>query len=148
MALLAGGIYLNAVKPLWLAPPLLEYTPLLYAALAYAWLPLFFYALTQIMTRRRVVLVLLVVFTACGQWFCWASVAPRREIMEMTAGMSLMSRRQCAYSRLASGQVYYGCEMRLESSDTAQVWVLQQKFNVWPGWPVLGLVESNFSIED
>ena len=144
LVMLVVGVYLNATKPLWLAPPGFEYTPLVYAALAFAWLPLLAVGMARLMTHRRAMLVLLLVLIAGGQWFCWASVAPHREILEMTAWMSAMTTRRCAYT----GQTQYACETRMASSDSPQVWVLTQKFTAWPGWPLMWLDESHFVIED
>lgn len=36
---MGAGVILATLRPVWLAPPLLQYTPLIYLSLALAWLP-------------------------------------------------------------------------------------------------------------
>ena len=113
--MLVVGLLLNAAKPIWFAPPLLAYTPLVYTALALAWLPLLYGALTHLMRRSKLLILLLILVFACGQWFCWASVAPRKHIIELTGDISSFSERRCEYTSLAPGETTYAwsCELDL-----------------------------------
>lgn len=142
---LVAGVLLNATKPVWLSPPLFAYTPLVYIILALGWLPLLYFALAHLMDRRKLLVLVLVLSTACGQWFCWASIAPRRQILELFPG-GAFSERRCEYVSPDQGQTHYVCELRVGSSDRPDVRILTQEFAVWDSLPFMRLLESDFSI--
>ena len=142
---LAIVILLNATKPVWLSPPLFAYTPLVYIILALAWLPLLYFALTHLMGRRKLLVLVLVLLTTCGQWFCWASIAPRRQVLELFPG-GAFSERRCEITSPDQGKTHYSCELRVSSSDRPDEWILTQEFAVWDNLPFMWLLESDFSI--
>lgn len=143
---LAIGILLNATKPVWLAPPLFAYTSLVYIFLALAWLPLLYLALKHLVDRGRLLVLVLVLMTACGQWFCWASIAPRRQILELFPG-GAFSEQHCEYTSPGQGNTHYVCELRVGSSDSPDVRILTQEFVVWDRVPLMWLLESDFRVE-
>jgi hypothetical protein len=148
LLMLAIGLWLNVTKPVWLAPPLFVYTPFIYVVLAYAWLLLLYYVLAHLMGHKKGLVLFLVLLIAVGQWFCWASLAPRKQIVELVGDVSTFSRRQCEYTSPEPGKTNYVCELRMGSSDDPREWVLAQRVDVWTGWPFMGLVESDFWIEE
>lgn len=131
-----------AAKPVWLAPPLLVYTPLVYVLLAYAWLPLLYLAVVHLWPKRGWVL-LLVIMLMCGQWLCWSSVAPRQHIFETIGDTDAFAQRDCGYT---SPEIYV-CELKAGSSDNPDVWALTQTFRAWKNVPVVWLLESEFRVE-
>jgi hypothetical protein len=141
------GLFLNSTKPVWFAPPLFTYTPLLYVIIMVVWLPLLYFALARLINRNKWLALLLLGLIACGQWFCWASIAPRQQIAELFGGASVFSQQRCAYTSSESGERYYTCELRMASSDDPNEWVLRQRFRVWQSLPLMWRVESNFQIE-
>jgi hypothetical protein len=144
---LVVGLWLNSTKPIWLAPPLFVYTPVLYIVLMLAWLPLLYLALAHLMGRKRWLVLLLMGLIACGQWFCWASIAPRQQIAELFGDTSVFSQRQCEYTSAKSGETFYTCELRVGSSDDPKEQILRQRFRAWDGLPLMWLVDSTFRIE-
>lgn len=143
---LVAGLLFNAAKPVWLAPPLFDYTPLIYVAAMLAWLPLLYVALAKTTSRSRgatLGLVALVIFVQC---FCWMSAAPRKDVAELFGSSPVgLLERQCEYTT-EQGRTYYACKLRMWSSDSPEEWFLDQKFRVWEGFPVMWRVESSFRI--
>ncbi len=148
----ALGAYLNLRKPLWLAPPWLTCSPLGYALLLLAWLPLLGQALRHF-TQRGLLAVLLTLIVAIGSCFCGMVFAPTRSLAEdinlpLFAGEGPLEQFNCADEIGAGRQRLYRCEWRIASSDdTTTDAVYRYLFFAPVGWPVMWLIESSSARE-
>lgn len=143
-------IWLNVWKPIWLAPPWFRYTPFVYASLMLAWLPLLIYALSQIASRRW--LLILTVCILLGQCCSTCVFYPEIYIELMDLGLwggSLpLKDLSCRYESSSAEQTLYHCELCLGSSDRPQEIILTYVFRVPDGSPFMVLLESDTRYQD
>lgn len=143
-------IWLNLWKPIWLAPPWFRYTPLVYASLALAWLPLLIHAWSQSANRRwlRVLMVcLLLVLCGCS---CFLNPKLYYDLVSlgMFGGTLPLDDLSCRYESPSAEQTFYNCELCLGSSDVPQEMIITYKFKILDSSPFMVLLESDTRYQD
>jgi hypothetical protein len=105
LVMIVGGFLLNVYAPVWLAPPLFQYTIYLYLVLFFAWIPAY---LLLMRGKRRGRLMFLFVtvaalFTSCA---CMV-VIPRSSF-----GIAVLDTLECQPQPADAGRVRYACTRR------------------------------------
>lgn len=149
LAMLAVGLWLNRAKPIWLAPPNMQATPLLYLALTWAWLPVLAYALSHLISRRPL-MVLLIILIIIGQ-SCATLVLLPLEVFYLSTSNSqdtLLGRGlRCEVEQESTGQTL-ACQMCLISSDGPAETIYAYNFKYWDKLPVTWLLDADTRYQD
>ena len=160
---------LNIWKPIWLTPPGLLYTPLLYGLLALAWLPVLAHAAARVLRLRWAFVILAgaVTVPACvncvfmqgvgidlidlslergvlgrGNPDCLYGAAQGfkdRFALACTAGLGSLN---CRHNTDSDGTTY-NCALCIGSSDTPQEIGRSYSFRVLGDWPVMLLIHAD-----
>ena len=162
---------LNIWKPVWLTPPWLLYTPLLYALLLLAWLPVLAHAAARVLRLRWAFVILAGAVTvhACVSCvflqgvgidlielslergvFGWgnpdclygsAQGSKDRSALACNEGLGSLN---CRYNTASDGTTY-NCVLCIGSSDTPQEIVRTYSFRVLDDWPVMLLIHADMT---
>jgi hypothetical protein len=97
------GVELALWSPVYLAPPLVKYTPVIYAILAQVWLPLFFMCRSR-HQQSRIPLILAELMALIGVPVALCSIA-------LVALYSSMPVIDCQQDTNISGLIRYTCEL-------------------------------------
>jgi hypothetical protein len=133
LLVMIGGFLLNIYAPLWLAPPLFEYTIWLYVLLFFAWVPV--YTLLMRGKRRGRLMVLFVLVAALVTSCAWITIRPRSAF-----GNGFLDRVECAEQPADEGRVRYACtRVAFEGPEFNRTWLLEGL----AGLPVIWVVRAD-----
>lgn len=135
LALVAAGLLLNIYAPLWLTPPLFEYTVWFYLLLFFAWIPVYVVLLRR---RRRASLMLLTILVGSLLLSCACmTIRPRSAF-----GMVFLDLVKCTQRELpARERVGYACTRRsFDGPEFDRTFY----FESLPGLPIMWRVGGDF----
>jgi hypothetical protein len=147
LVVFAASFILLAIQPIWLAPPYHAATPILYAVLTLAWIPLLDRGLRRL-TRKKILFAILAVLLAPVQ--CSACLLfSRGELpLKMTAlYLSPLGRLNCQSDSSPEHTGGYSCKLVYGSSDSPTLYVWSYQFRRWPGVPFMIKTDEQFRIE-
>ncbi len=134
LLVMIGGFLSNIYAPLWLAPPLFEYTIWLYVLLFFAWVPVYVLRMRGKRRGRLMILFVLVVMlvTSCA---CM-TIRPRS-----TFGMNgFLDTVRCVEQPADEGRVRYACtRVAFDGPESNRTWLLEGV----AGLPVIWVVQVN-----
>jgi hypothetical protein len=125
------GMGLTVLWPMWLAPPLLAYTALIYLLLSIAWLPTLMVCALLRPTGERHIVALLVGLGILGVFVVMAVVGPHMSVWTFTP-------TACQREVLRQGLVRYTCKQ--SQMFGYQLYVLEGS----EGSPFARLIEENW----
>jgi hypothetical protein len=134
LALVAAGLLLNIYAPLWLTPPLFEYTVWFYLLLFFAWIPVYVLLLRR---RRRASLLLLTILVGGLLMTCACmTIRPRSAF-----GVVFLDSVECVQQELAGGWMGYTC---IRQSFDGPEFNRTFYFESLPGLPIMWRVGGDF----
>jgi hypothetical protein len=148
LALLAA-YGLNLWRPIWLAPPWLTLTPLLYQVLYVPGFALLALAFWQLLPQRRVLAVLLTLVVSpalcAGCFLVTATLAPRSQAEVIALGVLSGELGMQTFECRAPSERVYECDWRQSSSDGPEVWIVSYRWAARPGVPLMWLIRADES---
>ena len=135
VAVMLVGMGLMALWPVWLAPPLLAYTPVIYLALALAWLPTLIICALLRPTGERHGVVLLIVIGIFGLFVVLALVGPNGGVLGIMPS-------DCQREVIQQGTIRYTCKQPILRA------YVQYVFEGSQGSPFARLVETRLVSTD
>ena len=109
------NVILSVIRPIWFAPPLFIYTPLIYAVLPFAWLLIFVFINRLRLIRSCSLIMLLVIFGFLMQCAAWLLISP--PISPELSYLGANGELRCHDETSPSGLPKYICEYSLRLSD-------------------------------
>ncbi len=132
LGVMIGGLLLNVYAPLWLAPPLFNYTTWLYLILFLAWIPVYLRLMRG--KRRGRLMGLFIPVAILVTCFGCMLLRPRSAF-----AMGVFDTIRCDPQPADAGRTRYVCTREaFEGPEFNQTWVLEGV----AGLPVLWLVEA------
>ncbi len=134
LLVLIGGFFANIYAPLWLAPPLFEYTIWLYLLLFFAWIPVYMRRMRG-KRRPRLMVVFTLVMMLLTSCMCML-IRPRS-----TFGViGFLDSLRCEEQPADVGRLRYICtRVAFDGAQYDQTWRLEGI----TGLPVIWVVETN-----